>query len=242
MKGTKRGYRRRSSHAFLLVIAVLLAVTLGQAASAAGGAPQEQEGSASGSASWEQAKTGSISVRMYSGGNLLLYKVAKRAADGKTGYILTDSFSGLEESAAITDRINDSKSIASAAVAKKLADYAASAAAPRAGERKASDTGFLKFENLTEGLYLVLQTEAAAGYEKMAPFLVSIPGSKDSYDVDASPKMELKKTTNPKNPSSSPSTPSSGRLPQTGQLWWLVVLLAAAGVMFITAGLVLGRK
>lgn len=116
--------------------------------------------------------------------------------------------------------------------------------------------GNAKFSGLEPGVYLVVQTQAASGYNAFDRFLVTIPWE-GSYDVDASPKLDPVTTTTPGNPgggtpSGNPGTPSGGTgtttpasgttptaggtLPQTGQLWWPVALLGAAGVAFVVAG------
>ena len=63
-------------------------------------------------------------------------------------------------------------------------------------ESGATDTsGFIAFSNLTTGLYLLRQTKAVNGYYITNSFLVSVPMTIDSkwiYDVDASPKVEVK--------------------------------------------------
>jgi LPXTG-motif cell wall-anchored protein len=72
----------------------------------------------------------------------------------------------------------------------------------------------------------------------MDPFLISIPGKeteKDRYNVNASPKMgKIQKETTPPPKDNTP--PSGGKLPQTGQLWWPVAVLLAAGVILLGVG------
>lgn len=102
--------------------------------------------------------------------------------------------------------------------------------------------GTARFEGLTLGLWLVVQTVPAAGYEAATPFLVSVPVYDKAtgeyiYEVDASPKVSIEKT---------PTTPPPGppSIPQTGQLNWPVPVLVIGGLVLIVAGLLLrrGRK
>lgn len=111
--------------------------------------------------------------------------------------------------------------------------------------------GAVKFENLTPGLYLVMQSNASEGGVRINPFLVSIPGEKGSYNIDATPKTEIvvpptptpQKTPTPTPPK--PNTPPSGSkkiLPQTGQLWWPVPVLCGIGLALLVGGIALKRK
>ena len=96
----------------------------------------------------------------------------------------------------------------------------------------------LSISNLTAGLYLFEQTTAAEGYSAVNPFLVSVPTNVNGeyvYDVDATPKVEIKKTTTPP-----PDNPPD--VPQTGQLWWPVPILAAAGIFLLILGLRKNRR
>lgn len=98
------------------------------------------------------------------------------------------------------------------------------------------NTGTVLFKNLPMGLYLVVQTEAASKHEAIDSFLITIPqkdGDEYVYDVDAAPKTGTADTV----PTTSPTRPHHGGLPQTGQLWWPVYLLAAAGASLFLFGL-----
>ena len=62
------------------------------------------------------------------------------------------------------------------------------------------------FENLSPGVYLLCQTQASAGYQKICPFFVTIPmaqGDGWSYEITACPKAE--------------KTPGDDGNPDTGQ-------------------------
>lgn len=120
------------------------------------------------------------------------------------------------------------------------------------------DQGADGSRGLAPGAYLVVQVEAAPGYNSFDRFLVTIPWE-GSYTVDASPKLNaVSATSTPSTPSGESSTtpgPSGGHggtgttsqasettptaggiLPQTGQLWWPVAVLGVAGVAFVVAG------
>ena len=127
-----------------------------------------------------------------------------------------------------------------------------------AGMVKASDgikpasfkSGVVTFDNLKLGLYLIVQTKDVSGYERITPFLVSVPlWDKDHYlyEINVSEKFEIKKT------SSSPGTPSTpgtsetpnqpnGKLPQTGQVNWPMPVLLTLGLALIVTGTALKKK
>lgn len=68
------------------------------------------------------------------------------------------------------------------------------------------EDGRAVFPDLSPGVYLVLQTETAGGYEKIRPFFVTIPmaqGDGWSYEITACPKAE--------------KTPGDDGNPDTGQ-------------------------
>ena len=96
----------------------------------------------------------------------------------------------------------------------------------------------VSFDGLEVGMYLVMQDAKGKGdnrYE-LTPFLLTIPyrnadGSL-TYDISADTKpVGIFKEQVP------PPTPPR-RIPQTGQLWWPVAALGAAGVLFVVMGMV----
>lgn len=109
--------------------------------------------------------------------------------------------------------------------------------------KKVGEDGNATFSDLTFGLYLVVQKTAASGYGKTAPFLVSVPylyADEYQYDVTSQPKTDLEREvpTKPTSPTTKPTTSGGGKkLPQTGQLWWPVPVLACAGLGCIAVGL-----
>lgn len=101
------------------------------------------------------------------------------------------------------------------------------------GQEKTIDSdGKVTFENLELGLYLAVQEKAASGYTEAEPFLISAPvweGDSYSYQVDASPKIELERKP-------TPTKPGQSQLPQTGQLNWPIPFLSILGLIFFALG------
>lgn len=196
---------------------------------------------------------GSISVTLnkqstgevVTGGKLALYKVADVKEDNGFVYTYTDVFK--EAGAAPTQDAD-----LNAALASKLAGIAQnSGRSLDAASVEVGSDGKVQFSNLEVGLYLVVQTEKADGNLSVDPFLVTVPVRNANgtleYNVDASPKVGKIKTpssttTTSKSTSTSSSSSSSSssstvkRLPQTGQLWWPVIVLSCAGVLLIVTG------
>jgi hypothetical protein len=186
-------------------------------------------------------KTGSITIYMKDvdagkdvpGGKLRLYRVATPARnDGNDFWVLTDAFAGSNVT------LDD---IGAADMASKLADYAKDHKLSGTDATVGQDAK-LQLTELPSGLYLVVQVTPASGYNPITPFLVSIPTVQDGqyvYDVDASPKLELKKA--PPTPTPPPPSPSE-KLPQTGQLWWPVLLLSITGTALVCVGIAKNRR
>lgn len=192
---------------------------------------------------------GTITVRMHTkdtivpGGNLTLYRVGKiHEDDGNYSFIPTGTFETCGESFEdiqspdlafrLAKYVDENQHIKDTGVTKKVPE-------------KDLEKGIVIFEDLEPGLYLLVQYKAAAGYNKANPFLVSLPkmeNGKYSYEVDASPKVNIKQDTDNKKPVTSPKTTS--KLPQTGQLNWPIPLLVVSGMLLFAIGWVLcfGRK
>lgn len=200
--------------------------------------------SASAHAVPEEGKTGSITVSMVyaekplSGGELTLYRVGDVAQDnGSYIFVPTNSLSGWNGSFGDLENADQ--------LAKDLAKYVSEK--KLTGTRKTIDKdGNAKFDNggkgLQQGLYLVVQTVPANGFQSISPFLVSLPyfdGEVYIYDINAQAKNELEAVVKPTEPTNGGS--SGGKLPQTGQLWWPVPVLTAAGLLCIVAGLLRRR-
>lgn len=202
----------------------------------------------------DPVRIGSLSVSMtyeenpVPGGMLMLYQVGEIfEEDGNYSFILTGGFAGSGVSL---------EDISSSALAESLVSYASSHGLAGITVEIGRD-GKANVGGLTLGLYLVVQTRAADGYEATAPFLVSIPMNEEGsylYDVDASPKISIEKeetpeptqptTPEPTEPTApeptapEPTTPEPAEptLPYTGQLNWPVPVLAAAGLCLLLIG------
>lgn len=179
--------------------------------------------------------TGSLSITMnYKGqavndGELILFQVARLyKSDEQNAFVLTDDFSDC--GILLTD-------ISFAEFADKCAVFAAENNVEGMSKEIGAD-GKVYFDNLSTGLYLIAQKSVTLGdFSPISPFLVSIPEEKDGkyiYDIDASPKIELKKNTPPNEDITKPKPDTL--LPQTGQLNWPIPLLATAGLVLLILG------
>lgn len=191
-------------------------------------------------------RTGSLSVTMEKapGSSLSVYQVAGiEEAGGSVKYVFTSAFAG---SGASLDDLESDK------LAAELNSYAQEHKL-EGQQMTIGKDGTGKLENLTLGVYLVAQKDTVEGQKAINPFLVTIPLHQDgvlAYDVDASPKVGTKPVTPPgTNPpgrtppgSNPPGSNPPSRLPQTGQLWWPVPVLAGAGALFFVIGLVRRRN
>ena len=126
-------------------------------------------------------------------------------------------------------------------LAKELAGMVKASSAIKPASFK---SGVVAFDNLELGLYLIVQTKSISGYEKVAPFLVSVPlWDKDHYlyEINVSEKFEIKKE--PPTPGT-PETPDQpgDKLPQTGQVNWPMPVLLILGLALIVTGTALKRK
>ena len=185
----------------------------------------------------DESKKGSITVdfeydsKAVTGGRLVLYQIAKtKQTDGNY------SFENLPEFASFGSDMAD---LTSAELAKRLADFADSHNILPVGTQD-NKTGSVTFPELPHGLYLVVQVEAAPGYEAMQPFLVTVPMFENGryvYDINAHGKTALQKTK-----AAPADTVPAGGLPQTGQLNWPIPVLALAGCVLVLIGLACRRK
>ena len=164
------------------------------------------------------------------GGKLALYKVGD-VAENNGNY----SFVPVKEIQADIPEFGD---IQSPELAGKLAKLEKKLTPVTADPVTVGKDGKATFSDLTFGLYLVVQKTAASGYGKTKPFLVSLPylyEGEYQYDVASQPKTDLEREVKPTSPPSSGG--GGGKLPQTGQLWWPVPVLACAGLGCIAVGL-----
>ncbi len=188
-------------------------------------------------------ETGSVSVTMQDsdgtavgGGTLALYKVADILVDeaGNPYYSYTDAFSGCDVS---LDGLTDSSL---ADMAEAYSEYVDGNGIRADTSVKVGSDGTASFVNLSTGIYLVIQREAADGYYAVSPFVVTVPveiNGEYVYNVDAAPKMETV-TPVPEEPETpeTPPEPTGSLLPQTGFILWPMVMLAACGAALIIIG------
>lgn len=189
----------------------------------------------------DPGRRGSISIAMtyqgtaVPGGTLTLYRVAAVDTDnGDYFFTYTEDFSGCSIPVTELSSANIASELASIARQKNLSGTTCGM----------DEEGNVTFSDLELGLYLLVQEKAAPGFQKVNPFLVSVPYQENGhyiYDVDTAPKNlpdpETEPTTQPTKP--------SGNLPQTGQTHWPVPVMAVAGLLLIAAGFCLrlsGRK
>lgn len=157
-------------------------------------------------------RTGSIKVSLYDtetselvrGGALTLYRVAKvKKSSADLSFAYTNGFEdcGIE--------LGD---LSEGDLAEQLAGKIAATAASTTLE--VGDSGTVEFDDLEVGLYLVVQSRAAEGYDAIRPFLVSVPIRENGsyrYEVDALPKVG---TATHKTPET-PETPETPTIPET---------------------------
>lgn len=153
--------------------------------------------------------TGSISITMVDpttkeavpGGDLNLFKVGvAHVEDGNYSWALSDEFAGA--GADLSDLEDEN-------LTATLVDYAVRTAVEPVQTVIIDENGKAKFAELPVALYMITQTNSALGYKTVMPFLVSLPmgNNKDgwTYDVDASPKVEIEAGTPTPTPTSTPT-------------------------------------
>lgn len=180
----------------------------------------------------ETAKT----TKPVTGGNSVgLYKVADVIVDNGFKFVTDERFAG----AGTIPDTDEALDAANLDLAEKMAATAKSYAYDV--QPKAMDAqGKVSFEGLEVGLYLVVQSAQGEGDNKfvLTPFLITIPQKNPDgslvYDVDAQSKpLGIGKVV-----PTPPSPPTPSHLPQTGQMWWPVVLLAGLGVIAFCFGMI----
>lgn len=120
------------------------------------------------------------------GGSLRLYKVGDaQEINNNLTFSLCADFSGSGVSLA---------DLSASGLPQQLADYALENDLQGTAVQT-DETGYAVFSDLSTGLYLVMQTEAAEGYLPVMPFLVSLPMySEESgswlYSIEATPKVQ----------------------------------------------------
>lgn len=184
-------------------------------------------------------RLGSVSVTLryqgkpVTGGSFTLYQVAYVADNnGRYSFRLLDV---LSDKGILLENLSDSQ------LAVQI-EEAVQSTGHTGVTKTADDKGKVSFPELSLGLYLLVQQDAAPGYNPVEPFLVAVPNLHNGiylYDVDASPKMELEPapTTEPTEPPESTiPTTVPGKLPQTGQNNWPVPVMLIMGMLFVATG------
>ncbi len=157
-------------------------------------------------------QTGSIEVTMKQeeevvpGGTLTLYRVGEiQQQDTRLFFSPVGDFAKSGETL---------ENIAEPELAEVLAGYAQEA---NGDTLQVDDGGKVFFDELELGLYLVVQYEAAEGYEKVSPFLVTVPVNINGsyiYQVDATPKVGTLKQSGQVEPGVTPTpTPDPDATP-----------------------------
>ena len=162
-----------------------------------------------------------------------MFKVAEVVADNGYRLKVDDRFASVGEIPATSEELDIVNMDLAEAMEKIAKDYDFDVPS-----QETDANGRVSFDGLEVGMYLVMQDAKGKGdnrYE-LTPFLLTIPyrnadGSL-TYDISADTKpVGIFKEQVP------PPTPPR-RIPQTGQLWWPVAALGAAGVLFVVMGMV----
>jgi len=183
-------------------------------------------------------RLGSISIAMthnekpVPGGSLTIYRVADIVWNNGYEYQYTEDFSDCTLPLTDLNSADLAEDLARVAREKRLTGIT----------KELNRQGKCEFSDLQLGLYLVVQKEAARGYHKINPYLVSVPqmeGDNYIYNVDTAPKNLPEpdvKPTEPKPTEPRPTWPSYDKLPQTGQTNWPVPVMAVAGMLLVIGG------
>ncbi|WP_304999502.1 hypothetical protein [Faecalibaculum rodentium] len=179
------------------------------------------------------------------GGTITIYKVAN-IVQTASGYEFeaVPEFTGIVTNERLNEQLANHDLDVNHELSRELMEYAQKQ--KYAGEsEQVPETGIADFStaahDISLGLWLVTQPEAAPGYEAMPPFLISLPraiytGDSDvpvyEYDVVATPKSDPKKlpATPPKNdppqkPSKTPTFAETGWMQYTGLLLLSLVFI-----------------
>ena len=227
--------RRRSMALFLcLALVVALSAPIGAAAEEVREFPDlDKTGSITASFTYYDKDSGNT-LPVAGGNSVGLFKVADVEVHNGFIFVVDPRFASAGEIPATSEELDSVNIELAGKMAKIAADYDFDIAPV-----EMDSDGTASFSDLEVGLYLVMQAKQGTGDSNfvIAPFLVSIPyrnpdGSL-TYDVNAQTKPIGIAWIPPESPDD-PDKPK--KLPQTGQLWWPVLALGAAGAAFIIAG------
>lgn len=145
---------------------------------------------ASASDAVDREEAGSVSVTLkdgdtaVSGAEITLYQVAAAESENNgLQFVFTEDFKGFGGTP--MDLTEDA--------ASRLADYAVQNSV-RGKALRTDENGSVRFEGLSLGLYLAVQSGSVPGYSDCSPFLASVPTKSDGnwiYDIDATPKTDI---------------------------------------------------
>ena len=237
------GFRKRMKGIAKAVLALSMCLVMPLTAIPASAAENEfpdldRTGSLSITYKYYNEKTGE--TKPVSGGNSVgLFKVAEVVADNGYRLKVDDRFASVGEIPATSEELDIVNMDLAEAMEKIAKDYDFDVPS-----QETDANGQVSFDGLEAGLYLVMQDARGEGENRffLSPFLISIPyrnadGSL-AYDItaDAKPIGVYKEQVPP------PPAPTPKKIPQTGQLWWPVAMLGAAGVLFVVMGMVRRSK
>lgn len=185
----------------------------------------------------DMSRTGSISLDLtwqgeaVPGGSLTLYTVA-------LGRLVNEVAYELELTEAFAECGVSLENLSSPETAQALAQWAAEREIPGT-TAEIDENGHVAFEQLPLGLYLLVQEDPAEGFDKLRPFLVTVPVTGVDeliYDVNAAPKVNLEPAPTEPDEPTEPTEPTEPDLPQTGQNKWPIPVMAAIGATLFIAG------
>jgi len=106
-----------------------------------------------------------------------------------------------------------------------------------------SQNGEVGFDSLDRAIWLVFcQEEQEYRFNPYFVFLPQTINGKVQYEVIAEPKVEENIGQDAGNTEQEPvlpnTQPSGDKLPQTGQLWWPILMIAIAGVALVLLGII----
>lgn len=197
---------------------------------------------------------GSISVTMKAeenqkpvpGGTLIIYHAADLLEkDGELIWNYTEDF---ESCGLVPDDISEEKFA-------ELLENHIDTYGIKGTEKTIASNGTVVFENLTLGIYLIVQKNPADGYYPINSFVVSVPSQEEdgwNYHIDASPKMEMYTEKPPAEQETSykPEVPEDTNekgstlfgSPRTGQEDRLIFAAAVLGIAVLAGGGILVVK
>lgn len=178
--------KRKKRKSVILLIGVLLSMLL-----------------LSTSSVWGETSKGSISVQLdkigtpLQGVNLFCYQVGDPVKEND----VIEGWEALEEYSSLNLNLNELEDTQKhKETAEKLEAYVNQKELPPFLKGATDEAGKLRFENLEEGMYLIVQKSGRSVYGTIQPFLINIPYTEDGiflYDVETQTKGELPITPSP---------------------------------------------